>query len=151
VDAHFITVSRDFVEGKMKLLFKNESAKIEEFYQVLVDQATGRYPIEMATAMLALIAALRALPDEREVWCLTSHNRLCLLTERDYRTPWYVIIDALDTRNYTVEYLMPAEGAPWPNAYVRGEARSTEAALKMVVIAMSRCEGWKDLELTRPA
>jgi hypothetical protein len=37
---------------------------------------------------------------------------------------------------------MPEKSAPWPGAYVKGEGRSLDDALKMVVIAMEKSEGW---------
>jgi hypothetical protein len=92
--------------------------------------------------MLSLLSALRALPDDREVWGLTSNYRLCLLAEDTPRCLWYVILYALDSRNIWIEYLMPTDGQPWANAYVRGEAHSLEDAVKMILIATARCEGW---------
>ena len=92
--------------------------------------------------MLDWIARLRALPDDRRIFGLTSHYRLCLLSQDDYTSPWFVIISALDERNYYVEYLMPENEAPWQAAYVRGEARSAEDAVWMVVTAMDKSGGW---------
>jgi hypothetical protein len=92
--------------------------------------------------MLALIAGLRAVPDERRLWGLTSHERLCLLSENTSRSPWYVIFVALDTDNVSVEYLMPSEDAPWPDAYVRGHASSVDDAVRMILIGMDRSGGW---------
>jgi hypothetical protein len=98
---------------------------------------------EIGRVMLSLIGRLRAFPDERQVFGLTSHLRLCLLADDTWKSPWYVIVSALDSRNYTVEYLMPQPVAPWPQAYVRGEARSEDDAVKMVLTAMEKSEGWK--------
>ena len=97
---------------------------------------------EVCRVMLSLIARLRALPDERRAFGLTSHLRLCLLAQDTWKSPWYVIISALDSRNYTVEYLVPPAVAPWEHAYVRGEARSEDEAVKMILTAMERSEGW---------
>jgi hypothetical protein len=114
---------------------------LDEFYSELgrsdrfVDQNIGG-------AMLDLIARLRALPGEQQLFGLTSHYRLCLLDEDDYTAPWRVIISAVDRRDYSIQYLMPVRLAPWPNASVRGEARSIEAAVEMIIIAMEKSEGW---------
>jgi hypothetical protein len=97
---------------------------------------------EGGLAMLELVAALRSHTDKRRVWGLTSHHRLCLLSKDTYTSPWYVIVAALDRRNYFAEYLMPERTAPWAGAYVKGEARSLEDALSMVVKAMDQSEGW---------
>lgn len=93
-------------------------------------------------AMLALIARLRSSPDDRRAYGLTSHAHLCLLAEDSYRSPWFVVITALDENNFIVEYRMPAHIAPWPNANVRGEARSVDEAVRMVLIAIEKSEGW---------
>ncbi|MES2692920.1 MAG: hypothetical protein V4773_05560 [Verrucomicrobiota bacterium] len=117
-----------------------KSQSLDEFYGY-----TGKNSREMGAAMLDLLAALRASADERRVWGLTSMLRLCLLSENTYKSPWHVIVAALDHRNYFIEYRMPPRLAPWPEAHVRGEARSLDDALKMVLIAMDNSEGWQPL------
>jgi hypothetical protein len=116
---------------------------VEEFYCKLAD---GEYShlSEAGSAMLELLARLKALADDRLIFGLTSMARLCLLAHDDYKSPWYVIISALDTRNYCVEYLMADDVAPWPNAYVKGESGSTDAASKMIQVAIDRSAGWTD-------
>jgi hypothetical protein len=94
-------------------------------------------------AMLDLINRLRALSDNRQVFGLTSLDRLCLLAEDTWESPWYVIIAAHDKTMYWVQYLMPEQLAPWPDAYVTGEARSEDDAVQMILIAMEKSEGWK--------
>jgi hypothetical protein len=73
---------------------------------------------------------------------LTSHYRLCLRAQDTPEAAWFVIVSALDKWNYYVEYLMPQSMAPWPGAYVRGEARSEDEAVKMILTAMEKSEGW---------
>ena len=92
--------------------------------------------------MLDLISRLRSLPDERPVFGKTSLHRLGLLAEDTSESPWFVIISANDKQNYFVEYLMPKTLAPWRNAYVQGPAGSEDEAVKMILIAMERSEGW---------
>ena len=121
---------------------KDQSSKtLDEFYTD-ISQHDGDIDRGIGQAMLSLLARLRALPDERPVWGLTSHYRLCLLAENSSATPWFVILAALDMRNFYIEYLMPEHVAPWPNAYVRGEARSVDDAIRMIVTAMEKSEGW---------
>jgi hypothetical protein len=93
--------------------------------------------------MLDLMSRLQALPDEQRVFGLTSHFRLCLLAKDDYVSPWLVIISALDKHNYFIEYLMPDNVAPWPGAYVRGQANSEDDAVRMIMIAMEKSGGWR--------
>lgn len=118
-----------------------KSATLDKFYTETseLDTYSNR---EGSKAMLDLMARLRALPDERLFFGLTSHSRLCLLAKDTYQSPWFVIISALDKSNYFVEYLMPQHIAPWPNAYVRGEARSEDSAVQMIVTAIEKSEGW---------
>jgi hypothetical protein len=118
-----------------------KSKTLDEFYQEL-----GRGEREVsrsgAKAMLELIARLRAHPDSREIFGLTSHSRLCLLAVDDYTSPWHVVVAAFDQRSYFVDYLVPPNLGPWPNARMTGEARSEDEALEMVLIAMERSQGW---------
>lgn len=117
-------------------------ATLEEFYG---EAAASDDPVSRkgGAAMLDWIARLRALPDDRQVYGLTSHYHLCLLSQDTAASPWFVIIVASDERSYYIEYLMPEHEAPWPNAYVRGEARSMDDAVRMVVTAMERSGGWR--------
>lgn len=117
---------------------EQKSKTLDAFYAQHAQQGMP----EGATAMLDLLAALRAHPDPRRVWGLTSLARLCFLAQDTWKSPWYVIVGALDQRNYYIEYRMPPDIAPWPEAYVRGEAQSQEEAVKMILIAMDASQGW---------
>ncbi len=112
------------------------SRALEEVYRGTTN------PLTLGAAMLDLLDRLRSLPDDRRVFGLTSHYHLCLLAADTYRSPWFVKFLALDKQNYFVEYLMPKQLAPWPGAYVCGEARSAERAVQMILIAMEKSEGW---------
>ena len=117
------------------------SQSLDECYSKL-SQSLEPATREGGKAILDLLQRLRALPEDWIVYGLTSHYRLCLLAEDDYRSPWFVIVAALDRRNYYVEYLMPEADAPWSQAYVRGEAKSEDDAVNMIVTAMKNSEGW---------
>jgi hypothetical protein len=121
------------------------SKTLDQFYQNVVEH-DGYGIAESGQAMLELIAGLRGLQNQWHVWGLTSHTRLCLLAHDTSASPWYVIVSALASRDYAIEYLMPAAVAPWTRAYVQGEARSTGQAIEMVIIAMRRSEGWPDMD-----
>jgi hypothetical protein len=121
---------------------RDQKSTLDEFYRELAvsDEPVTR---QVGQTMLSLLARLRALPDERQVWGLTSHYRLGLLAADSYETPCFVTVVALDARNYFVEYLMPEHVAPWPRAYVRGEARSEDEAVQMIQTGMEKSEGWR--------
>ena len=112
---------------------------LDEFYAEI---ARSDNPIdrEIGTSMLDLLARLRELADERRVYGLTSHYRLCLLAAD--QSPWFVIVSALDKRNYFIEYRMAESAAPWRHAYVKGEAHSESEAVGMILMAMEKSEGW---------
>jgi len=118
-----------------------KSKTLDEFYMELSQQenAVSR---KGGKTMLDLITRLRTLPDERRFFGLTSLSRLCLLATDSYQSPWFVVISALDKRNYSVEYLMPERVAPWQHAYVKGVSRSEDEAVHMTVTAIERSEGW---------
>ena len=71
---------------------------LDEFYTA-VTRSEEPVSREIGRVMLSLIARLRAAPDEHRAFGLTSHLRLCLLAEDTYKSPWYVIVSALDSRN----------------------------------------------------
>lgn len=127
----------------MKLIRSRDqkSKTLDQFYTE-ISQHDNPGSREGGKAMLDLIVRLRALPDERRVFGLTSHYRLCLLAKDSYKSPWLVIVSALDKRNYFIEYLMPKRLAPWPYAYVKGMARSEDDAVQMIMTAMENSEGW---------
>lgn len=97
----------------------------------------------LGRAMFSLICRLRGLPEELTVWGLTSHEHLWLLSEDDSRARWKVGVIAMSPECYVIEYQMPAELAPWPEARVQGRARSEDQAIEMIEIAMERTGGWR--------
>jgi len=120
---------------------EQKSKTLDDFYAEIAEH-DGHIDREIGQTMLSLLARLRALPDKRQVWGLTSHYHLCFLSQDASATSRFVIVSALDRRNYYVEHLMPERLAPWPNAYVRGEARSEDEAVRMILIAIEKSEGW---------
>lgn len=114
---------------------------LEQFYGDNARDGDG-FDRARGEAMLDLIARLRALPGNERAFGLTSHQRLVLLAEDSYTSPWYVVIAVLDRHNYHIEYLMPEHAAPWSGAYVRGECRTEDDAVEMIETAMDLCEGW---------
>ena len=118
---------------------------LDEFYSDLLSKDDLAKSTGEATS--SLIARLRALEDERVVYGLTSHYSLCLLSRDDYSSPGYVTISASCESDYTIEYLMPSDQAPWHRpARVSGIARSEDEAVEMILIAMEQSRGWTDSE-----
>lgn len=95
-----------------------------------------------AEVMLELLALLRAAKSDYVAYGLTSHLKLCLLSEDNYDSTWWVVVET-DVFGYLrVEYLMPPEASPWPGAYVAGRTREPERACEMVLIGMLKSGGW---------
>jgi hypothetical protein len=61
---------------------------------------------------------------EIQIWALTSHDRLVLLTENNWETKCYVIIRNIRGSEYYFEYLIPETKRPWPDALIHGVAPS---------------------------
>lgn len=115
---------------------------LDEFYGE-VAKSPERQWAAIGQTILDLIARLRALPTPSRAYGLTSLYRLCLLAEDTCKSPWFIIIAASDERDIEIEYLMPKHLAPWPDAYVKGRARSIDEAFEMILIGMERSEGWE--------
>ena len=95
-----------------------------------------------AEAMLRLLASLRATESDYLAYGLTSHLKLCLLSEDRYDSDWWVVIEPDAFGYLRVEYLMPPEEAPWPGAYVSGRTDDCPKACEMVLTGMLKSGGW---------
>lgn len=118
------------------------SENLKNYYS----QLATNYPNEgvKAQTYLSLISGLEAVSDRRHIYCLTSVDRLCFLSEDNYETNWWVIAEVLQSGHFSIEYLMPENTSPWKNAYVRGEARNLEEAISMIMVAINNSEGWQN-------
>lgn len=106
------------------------------------DDSTLEEFFEYNNAMLNLISELKNYASPVTVWGLTSLNRLCLLSDNDSRSPWYIIIFAKDPSSYVVEYLKHGEGRPLDESYAREEVNTLEAAVRLIQMAIKNTGGW---------
>jgi hypothetical protein len=106
--------------------------------------ASDRCYEHLSRVMLELLEAMRQLPVRKTVYGLTSHQKLCLLSQDDYDSAWWITIDPEPLGLYRVSYLMQASVAPWPGAYVTGVARSLGTAIDMILIGMENSGGWNE-------
>ncbi|HUC83144.1 MAG TPA: hypothetical protein VMR70_19700 [Flavisolibacter sp.] len=117
------------------------SKTLEEYYGEMVsssneiDQWRGR-------DMLAFIDVINETFPKTQLFGLTSVDRLVIQAEDYFRSDWYVIVSGL-AGEYSFEYLMPKEKAPWQYAMVRGTAKSLDEARKFFIISIFESEGWK--------
>lgn len=125
------------MEGLQLIQCKDQRGpSLEEFYAF----ARCHQP-EPAEAMLDLVANLRAEKDTRQPFVLTSHFRLVLLAQDDYRSPWLVIAEPLGDGRLAVEHLVL--GRP-PDRPVRKEAGSAKKAVPLALQAMQESGGWRE-------
>jgi len=103
-------------------------------------ETVQRYPTQ--SAMLLLIRALRADPAQLRAYAMTHMHQLRLRAIDDAAGPEFVRVMASSEYSYFVEFLMPEDQAPWPHAWVKGEATSTEDAKNMVLTAMRLSGTW---------
>lgn len=125
---------------------KDQSGSLRDFYMEACasdDEVTSG----IGLSMLHLIERLEASSDEREAWGLTSLYSLCLLPADENQSAQYVRVIAT-TGHYCIEYRMPGDIAPWPDACVKGETSSEDEALRMIVLAMDRSGGWASRDET---
>jgi len=111
-----------------------------EFYEELKSNPATKNTGE---EMQKIVRWLNEYFVEKEIYGLTSHSRLILLSEDKSSSPSYVIISA-DPIKYYIEYLMPYEVSPWERAYVSGWTDNLEDAKKYIIIGMKNSKGWRD-------
>lgn len=116
---------------------------LEDFYGREIHPEDPRpYEYDDEGAMISLIQRLRALPRERQVYGRTSGRDLCLLSQDTPSAPSFVNVHTVSKQMYFIEYLMPAQKAPWPQAYITGEASTEDKAVEMILIGMDKSGGW---------
>jgi hypothetical protein len=131
----------------LKRASTQSSRGLYEFYRQLVDYDLGTEGsnTKVSRQMLELLPMLEDLFLSLNVWGLTSMERLCLLADDDWRSPWFVIIQAKPMGGFQIQYRMSQAEAPWPNAIVEGFAEDKERACELIRIAMQRSGGWPSL------
>lgn len=120
---------------------EQKSRTLEKFYNDA--KASDESTISgIGKVMLLIIDEINKTFTTTKIYGLTSHYRLFLLSADNGRTPWFVSIIALNSKNIYIEYLLPENKQPWADARVRGEASSIQEAMKYLIIAMTESQGW---------
>lgn len=99
---------------------------------------------------LALIAGLREYPDDRVVYGFTQVDRLILLSQDDYTTPWWVVITSHGLKDFQIDCRVPEAQAPWRGARMIGKTKKVDRALEMVVKSLTVSRGWNSELGNRP-
>lgn len=119
-----------------------KNISLEDFYIELSKSSSDRY-IVIGKRMLDVIKLINSIFIETDLIGLTSHERLLILVEDNWKSSWYVNIGNIGTDKYQIEYLMPKQKEPWSNATVRGEAKNIQDLKCYLLTAMERSEAWK--------
>lgn len=92
--------------------------------------------------MLVLLKELNDIFKETVIWGLTSHFHLLLMNVDYPGAKHYVRITSGGLGEYYLEYAIPVDQQPWPDAFVKGEAKSLEQAVNYVLIGLRESRGW---------
>ena len=95
-----------------------------------------------AKSMRSLLAKLASADFECTVFTLTSVDRVCLLSQDDYSTPWWVIITSFPEEEFKIECRIPRSIRPWLSATLVSEESSADKACETVLQARRYCRGW---------
>lgn len=98
-------------------------------------------PRTMCDALWALVRGMEQHPAPYVVY-LTTHMHQLGFTTTKSGVPDYVSVLASSDIHYVIEYLVPDGQGPWPWAYMKGEAYSTEAAVAMVEHSIRLSGAW---------
>lgn len=122
---------------------KNHSSKsLIGIYEEVANYDSNPVWKKKSEAMISLINEINRIFTTTQIWGLTSHDRLVLLTENRWDSRWHVIIENIGNNEYYFEYLIPDYKSPWENGTIKGVASSIEEAIKYLGIAMRESEGW---------
>lgn len=116
---------------------------LEEFYSEWASDK-NQLSADLGKSMLAIIDLINNTFIETEIYGLTSHAHLLLLSQDSSDSDRLVSIIANGLQEFHVEYLIPKEKQPWSNATVKGATKSLDEFRNYIIIAMTESRGWKD-------
>jgi hypothetical protein len=121
---------------------------LEEFYAEFIPDRVKTFA-DVGTPMLKVLNLLNYTFPETEIYGLTSHATLLLLSEDSSLRPWFIALNGLEDE-YHIEYIMAPDKQPWPNATVKGATKSLNELRQFIIIAMMESKGWPNsIELQR--
>ncbi|ROH99612.1 hypothetical protein [Chryseobacterium daecheongense] len=115
---------------------------IEEFYREFIPKPGDRFG-DGGTPMLKVLEILNRIFKETDIYGLTSHTTLLLLSKDDNELEWFVAINGFENR-FCIEYIIPKKDSPWENATIKGQTTSLDLFEEMIIISMYKSEGWID-------
>lgn len=121
----------------------HSSTSLIEIYERMANYGNNPFWQEKSVAMIKIINEINRTFKTTQIWALTSHYRLILLSENNWQSRWNVIIDYIGNYEYNIQFAIPDYKSPWENGKISGDVKSLKKALKYVYIAMKESEGWK--------
>lgn len=118
---------------------------LDDFYRELAAPGPENGYSKIGSRMLELLGRLRTV-EGPSVWAVTSHAWLNLVPGDDYRLPTLVSICS-DGDWFVLEYRMPPDEAPWPDAYITGRTNDLERAVEMIRFGLQEALTAGDLEI----
>lgn len=123
-----------------------KSKTLEEFYRELIPKPGDKFG-DGGTPMLKVLEILNRIFKETDIYGLTSHATLLLLSKDDDEMEWFVAINGFGNI-FCIEYIIPKKDSPWENATIKGQTTLLDSFEEMIIISMYKSEGWRDcLEL----
>lgn len=123
-----------------------KSQTLAGFYSEQTEPGVQEHTARMGAGMLSFIEMVNETFLKTQLYGLTSHYRLVIQSEDDYKSDWFVTVICDNSNNYHFSYLMPEAIGPWKAARVNGIAHGVEEARKYLIIAMMECRGWAENE-----
>ena len=124
---------------ELKLCLKEGAEPLEERFECFA----GSYRERGQPHLREFIQALRLQPFDSTVYALSSMDRLCLLSQNYWDTPWWVLVECTSREGYKITADIPTELTPWSGAQYFGERECPELAAEDAVKAMLATRGWE--------
>jgi hypothetical protein len=112
---------------------------LEEFYGEMSALGHGNDFSKVGARTLGLLGHLRAI-EGPPIWAVTSLASLNFVADNDWRLPVLVSIQC-GGNWFAIEYRMPPNEAPWPEAFVRGQTDDMARACEMVAFGLTKATG----------
>ena len=115
--------------------------------EYFADVATwsDKYYHLMAPHMITAVELIDRLFPTTQLFGLTSHGRLVLLSHDSSKPPWHIIVSH-QIHEYQLEHMLGRNQHPWPGATALCTAKTIDELEKLLVLAMDLTGAWSDNE-----
>ena len=121
---------------------------LEEFYSEWASEP-NEVSARLGECMLKVIELIDTTFVETQLYGLTSHAHLLLLSENDSMSDWHVALIG-NSEEYVVEYRITDENQSQRNPSIKVVTKSIEEFKNALIIALLESQGWtKNNELNK--